>query len=95
MRAAMLLLCLPLAACAAGELASEQPAAEAANPPARPAPQAATSPPPAAAADPVRLTQARVDCWMKVEHQKRMRDIDRRIAFVDKCVAEAMKAQGQ
>ncbi len=37
------------------------------------------------------LTQARVDCWMKVEHEKGVRDIDRRIAFVDKCVAEAMK----
>jgi len=37
------------------------------------------------------LTQARVDCWMKVEHEKDARDLDRRIAFVDKCVAEAMK----
>jgi hypothetical protein len=37
------------------------------------------------------LTQARVDCWMKLEHEKGVRDIDRRIVFVDKCVAEAMK----
>jgi hypothetical protein len=39
------------------------------------------------------LTQARVDCWMKVEHEKGVRDIDRRIAFVDKCVANAMKGK--
>lgn len=37
------------------------------------------------------LTQARTDCWMKVEHDKIKRSIDQRIAFVDKCVAEAMK----
>ncbi len=39
-----------------------------------------------------RLTEARGLCWMKVEEQKTIRDIDRRIAYVDKCVAEAMKA---
>jgi hypothetical protein len=43
------------------------------------------------AAAPDRLTQARVDCWMKVEHEKGVRDLDRRIAFVDKCVAERIK----
>jgi len=58
-------------------------AARAASPPPQPQPQAAP--------EPDRLTQARVDCWMKVEHQKGTRDIDRRIAFVDKCVADAMK----
>jgi hypothetical protein len=42
-----------------------------------------------AAADP--LTQARADCWMKVEGDKRLRGIDQRSAFVDKCVAEQMK----
>jgi hypothetical protein len=109
MRAAMLLLGLGLAACTTGELAGERPAAQAAKPqaaaataPAAPGPsttgagattQPATRPAPAAALDPVLLTQARVDCWMKVEQQKRLRDIDRRIAFVDKCVADAMKEQ--
>jgi hypothetical protein len=58
-------------------------AARAASPPPQPQPQATP--------EPDRLTQARVDCWMKVEHQKGIRDIDRRIAFVDKCVADAMK----
>ena len=36
------------------------------------------------------LTQARADCWMKTEKLK-MRDIDARAAFVDKCVNEVMK----
>jgi hypothetical protein len=44
-----------------------------------------------ARADP--LTQARVDCWMKVESQKGLRAIDQRSAFVDKCVAEQMKSK--
>jgi hypothetical protein len=37
--------------------------------------------------------QARVECWAKVEKERRLRDIDRRVAFVDKCVSDAMKAQ--
>jgi hypothetical protein len=36
------------------------------------------------------LTQARADCWMKTEKLK-MRDIDARAVFVDKCVTEVMK----
>ena len=74
------------------------PAPAAAKPPtagASPAAQAAATRSPAAASDPDILTQARVDCWMKVEHQKGLRNIDRRIAFVDKCVDDAVKAQAR
>ena len=39
------------------------------------------------------LTQARADCWMKVETQKGLRGIDQRSAFVDKCVAEQLKSK--
>jgi hypothetical protein len=39
--------------------------------------------------DPV--TQARADCWMKVETQRALRGIDQRIAYVDKCVASELK----
>jgi hypothetical protein len=46
--------------------------------------------PPQVAPDSDALSQARVVCWMQVEQQK-LRDIDRRIAFVDKCIADAMK----
>ena len=41
--------------------------------------------------DPV--IQARTDCWMAVEHQKNLRGLDQRIAYVDKCVADQMKSQ--
>jgi hypothetical protein len=106
MRVATLPLCLMLAACA-GTLPGEQPApGAAAAPGATAAPAAAAKPAtggPATAAKPVPasppvsdsefLRQARVDCWMKVEHQKGLRNIDRRILFVDKCVADAVKAR--
>jgi hypothetical protein len=61
-------------------------------PPASRGPQSAAqrAAPPQPAADPEALSQARVVCWMQVEQQK-LRDIDRRIAFVDKCIADAMK----
>src|SRR5215213_8826841 len=36
--------------------------------------------------DPV--IQARTDCWMAVEHQKGLKGLDQRIAYVDKCVAD-------
>jgi hypothetical protein len=39
------------------------------------------------------LTQARVDCWMKVETQKGLRAVDQRSAFVDKCVADEIKSK--
>jgi len=39
------------------------------------------------------LTQARADCWMKVETQKGLRSIDQRSVFVDKCVAEQLKSK--
>lgn len=42
---------------------------------------------PNTAGDPV--LQARADCWMAVEKQKAIRNnLDARIAFVDKCLAE-------
>jgi hypothetical protein len=68
------------------------PATRASAPPASRGPQSAAqrAAPPQPAPDPEALTQARVVCWMQVEQQK-LRDIDRRIAFVDKCIADAMK----
>ncbi len=52
---------------------------------------AARSEPEEVPPDPV--IQARTDCWMAVEHQKNLRGLDQRIAFVDKCVADQMKSQ--
>jgi hypothetical protein len=65
-------------------------------PPRAPAGAAGPAPPRTAAPtvpDAQRLQEARGLCWMKVEEQKMIRDIDRRVAFVDKCVADAMKAR--
>ena len=108
MRIATLLLCLSLAACAGITLPSEQPPRDiaimpaAASAPIVSAPIAAIATAPAkpvvaapqtsAMSDPERLQQARVDCWAKVERQGRVRDIDRRIAFVEKCLADELKA---
>jgi len=41
--------------------------------------------------DPV--IQARTDCWMAVEHQKGLKGLDQRIAYVDKCVADKTKVK--
>jgi hypothetical protein len=109
MRVVSLLPCLALAACmVTGEqpdaASPAAPAAAAASPPtttwgsgggARGGASTA-----AARAEPVEvgpdvLTQARADCWMKVESQKGLRDIDRRSAFVDKCVADQVKSKNQ
>jgi len=95
--ATLLLLCLSLTACASGKLPGEQPApaaaSDAAAPRVNPAARAASPPPqpePQPDPGPDHVTQARANCWMKVEQQK-VRDLDRRIAFVDKCVADALK----
>ena len=52
---------------------------------------AASSEPEEPPPDPV--IQARTDCWMAVEHQKGVRSLDQRIAYVDKCVADQMKSK--
>jgi hypothetical protein len=92
----------------APQAAAPAPAATAAVPPAPPPPArssagstggprggattaAARGEPEDVPPDPV--IQARTDCWMAVEHQKSMRSLDQRIAFVDKCVADQMKSQ--
>jgi hypothetical protein len=99
LRSAALLLCLGVAACAgtgspSGPGATTPPAAGtgggarggATTAAARAAPDPDAPNP---SADPV--TQARADCWMKVETQPALRGIDQRIGFVDKCVAEQLK----
>jgi hypothetical protein len=82
----------PAAGAAVVVSAPAAPVTRASPPPASRGPQSAAqrAAPPRAAPDPDALSQARVVCWMQVEQQK-LRDIDRRIAFVDKCIADAMK----
>jgi hypothetical protein len=96
MRFATLLVCLSLSACAGAKLpgsddsvssiSSYLPSAIAA-----PSGQAAASldPPEGSAAE--RTQKARAQCWMKVEHEKNLRGIDQRIAYVDKCVTAQLR----
>jgi len=103
MRFAVLLLCLIAAGCAGGPSGPESifttsapvsaPVEDEPAPPPRSSGNTRTA---AAAQPPVsdeeRQTQARADCWMKVERDRaNARNIDRRAAAVDKCVADAMK----
>ena len=104
MRLATLLLCLSLAGCATGGQSAPEAAAPAssvvASSPTARSPGSAGGAVSATArggepvdAGPYALTHARADCWMKVESQKALRSIDQRIAFIDKCVADQMKAR--
>jgi hypothetical protein len=82
---------LTLAACAQGnstaDLApSAQPAV--AQPAAAPAPAA-----PAAPKGPMTPEQAKADCWMKYEEDKKVKNIDQRLALVEKCVDTTMRGQ--
>jgi hypothetical protein len=90
-RAATLLACLLLTACAgakfpgsddqASSISSYWPSAIAA-----PAGQGTSS------LDPHERSQkARAQCRMKVEHEKNLRGIDQRVAYVEKCVTAQLR----
>jgi hypothetical protein len=52
-------------------------------------------PKPAAATDgepvPTSAEQAKTQCWMRYENKSAPRDLDKRMALVDKCIEEKMK----
>jgi hypothetical protein len=83
-----------LGACAA-ENATGGPAASAVAPAAATAAPAATMAAAAPKAAPHVLTPTEINeqCWMSGEVNK-MKDLDAKAKYVDKCVAERMKAQG-
>jgi len=73
---------LTLAACAQGNSAADlAPAAE---------PTAAA---PAAPKGPMTPEQAKADCWMRYEEDKKIKNIDQRLALVEKCVDTTMRGQ--
>jgi len=81
---------LMLAACAqsnsTGDLApSTQPAAAQSA--------AAPSAAPAAPKGPMTPEQAKADCWMKYEEDKKIKNIDQRLSLVEKCVDATMRGQ--
>ena len=80
---------LTLAACAQGNSTADlAPSAQptAAGPAAAPAPAA----PPKG---PMTPEQAKADCWMKYEEDKKIKNIDQRLALVEKCVDTTMRGQ--
>ncbi len=75
---------LTLAACAQGNSTADL--APAAQPTAAPA--AALAP-----KGPMTPEQAKADCWMKYEEDKKIKNIDQRLALVEKCVDTTMRGQ--
>ena len=90
---AALCLAAALAGCAQSNSSAEL--SPAAGPPpaqaAAPLPQAAPPPP----APKVALTpeEAKAQCWMKFEGDKRVKNIDARLVLVEKCVDETLRGQ--
>jgi len=52
---------------------------------AKPVSQAGGEPPPTTA------QEAKTQCWMRYENKSAPRDLDKRMALVDKCIEEKMK----
>ena len=78
---------LTLAACAQGNSTADL--APSAQPTA--AEPAAAAPP--APKGPMTPEQAKADCWMKYEEDKKIKNIDQRLALVEKCVDTTMRGQ--
>ena len=71
-----------LAACAQGNTAADlAPATQ---------PVAPAAPPPKGALTP---EEAKTQCWMKYEGDKKIKNIDQRLSLVEKCVDETMRGQ--
>jgi hypothetical protein len=71
---------LTLAACAQGNSSADL------------APAAAPAAP-AVPKGPMTPEQAKADCWMKYEEDKKIKNIDQRLALVEKCVDTTMRGQ--
>jgi len=94
-RLATLLACVLLTACAGAKLPGDDSMSSISSylpsVTAAPTGQGAASldPPEGSAAD--RAQKARAQCWMRVEHEKNLRGIDQRIAYVEKCVTAQVR----
>ena len=73
-----------LAACAQGNTSADL------TPAAQPQPAAPAAPPPKAALTP---EEAKTQCWMKYEGDKKIKNIDQRLSLVEKCVDETLRGQ--
>jgi len=82
-----LMLLAVLSACA-GTAGLSTPPPEASAPAAAAASPAAPPPAPARPAAPQTAEQINTECWMRSDADSRLRDIDARLAYVKRCVAE-------
>src|SRR4051812_1774805 len=72
-----------LAACAQGNSSADlAPAAQPATASAAPAPKGALTP-----------EEAKTQCWMKYEGDKKVKNIDQRLILVEKCVDDTLRGQ--
>lgn len=78
---------LVLLGCAQGNSTAELTPAPAAQPAAA---QAAAAPAPTAALTP---EEAKAQCWMKFENDKKIKNIDARLTLVEKCVDDTLRGQ--
>ena len=76
-----------LAGCAQSNTSAELAPAPAPQPTAQAVPSA---PPPKAALTP---EEAKAQCWMKFENDKRVKNIDARLILVEKCVDDTLRGQ--
>lgn len=82
---------LALAACAQGNTSADLAPAAAPQPAAvQAAPAPAAPPPPKAALTP---EEAKGQCWMKYENDKKAQNIDVRLKLVEKCVDDTLRGQ--
>jgi hypothetical protein len=77
-----------LSACAGGNSSADLT-------PAAPAPQqtAAAPAPPPPPQGPMTPEKVKAECWMKYEGDKKIKNIDQRLALVEKCVDETSRGQ--
>ena len=73
-----------LVACAQGNTTADL------TPAAQPAQAAAPAPPPKVALTP---EEAKTQCWMKYEGDKKIKNIDQRLGLVEKCVDDTLRGQ--
>ncbi len=92
-RASIAVCALALGGCAQSNSSAEITAAAPAAPP--PAQSAAPPAPAPAPAKQAALTpeQAKGQCWMKYENDRRAKNIDERLKLVEKCVDDTMRNQ--
>src|SRR5262245_55191716 len=81
-------LCAMLALCGCAGSTGSADLSPAAPPPQQSA--AAPAPPPQ---EPLTPEKAKADCWMKYESDKKVKNIDQRLALVEKCVDDTLRGQ--